>query len=236
MLNRLNELKTTLKAQLNRNDVVANNLANANTAGFKRDVMFSKVLKTKEGTQLRNEMGTDFSQGAVTQTNNSLDLAISGSAFFSVETEDGTAYTRDGHFTRSSDGYLTTTSGKKVLGEGGWIELSTRQNPSGRISVRENGDVFVDDEYIDRLALVQFEDTNKLSKLGENLFSAPDKAAEKAANYQVLQGHVESSNVQAVNEMISLIELQRQFESTQKAMKTLDAALAKAANNISRYR
>jgi len=94
------ELKNAMVAQLNRNNVVANNLANVNTNGFKRDVMFSEFLSDEQNKSSVSQVETDFSQGSFVQTNNQLDMAISGAGFFTVEHGDGLAFTRDGHFNK----------------------------------------------------------------------------------------------------------------------------------------
>ncbi len=233
---RLDDLKTSLVAQLDRNNVVANNLANANTAGFKREVAFAEYLEAKGQRTAGIRVETDYSQGSIHETGNPLDLALSGSGFFSIETAAGTAYTRDGHFSQDPEGYLITAAGQHVLGAGGWIQLTDGRNQAGDVRIGTAGEVIVNDEYQDRLKIVDFTHPEDLKKLGGNLLAGNPGHAETVEFPRVLQGQIEASNVQAVDEMISLIELQRQFESTQKAIRSLDEALGRAAGEVGRYR
>ena len=234
---RFSELKQAMMAQMDRNSVVANNLANVNSNGYKRDVVFSELVKGKEIDQSKRLMETDFSQGTLTPTNNPLDLALSGDGFFVIENGDELAYTRDGHFNRGPDGVLRTASGHPVLGETGWIDVGLGNDSLGEVSVSQNGDVFVNGEFIDRLALARFENNEGLQKIGGNLYSASRDAYDLGIeDTTVIQGKIEGSNVTAVTEMVDLIELQRNFETTQKVLRTLDQALSKAGSTIGNYK
>ena len=231
------ELQQAMTEQLNRNSVVANNLANINSNGYKRDVMFSELLRSKSDSQIQSKLATDFSQGGLEETNNPMDLAISGEGFFTVDAGDKTVYTRDGHFSRGADGYLNTSGGLPVMGQSGWIDLGQGDANIGEVRVDLNGDVFVDGEFMDRLEISIFENSGDLKKIGSNLFEAsPGAIDSRQEDAVILQGKVEGSNVDAVHEMIELIELQRNFETAQKAINTLDDAEGKAANNIGNYR
>jgi len=230
------QLRSTLAAHLNRNQVVANNLANVNTSGFKRDVMFSEVLEGEQGAQVENHITTDYTQGVINQTNNPLDVALSGRGFFVVENGDGEAYTRDGHFNRDGDGYLVNSAGMHVLGDTGRIDLQSDRYGNGEIRITANGEIYQGDHFLDRLKIVDFEDTDRLRKLGGNLLAADPRLAQPVETPQILQGNLEASNVHAVHEMVSLIEIERSFQSAQQAMRTLDGALNKAANELGRYR
>jgi len=225
-------LKNKMVAQTHKSRVIANNLANINTTGFKKDKMFYGVLE--QNIQMRLE--TDFSQGALVQTSNPLDFAISGRGFFTVETDDGEAYTRDGHFTAGTDGILRTRNGNPVLGYGGWINISTDGMKVGKITVNMHGEVFVDDVLIDTLRIVDFDPLSELKKSGQNLLVAGGNVISREKDSSmVLQGKLEKSNVNPANELINLIELQRQFESTKKAMQSIEEALKKAATQVSRF-
>ena len=234
---KLTELKNTMIAQTHKNSVVANNLANVNTTGFKRDVMFFEVLKKNETPEVQMKVETDFSQGPLRQTNNPLDLAISGRGFFTIDTGDGEAYTREGHFTVDEGGILKTSDGNPVLGRGGWINLSIDGIKVGEVTINTRGEIFMGDELIDTLKITDFDSYSDLKKAGGNLFVAGENVIPRELEDPViLQGKLEGSNVNPVREMIDLIEIQRQFESSQRAVRTIDSALRKAANDISRYR
>ena len=234
---RFSELKQAMIGQLDRNSVVANNLANVNSNGYKRDVMFSELMGSKQKTDLTNHVATDFGQGDLSQTNNPLDVAISGEGFFTIDEGDQFVYTRDGHFTKGADGIMRTSSGLAVMGQTGWIDLGSGADMVGEVRISMKGDVFVNDELIDTLEISTFENSADIQKIGANLFRAQPGAIEnRVEEPMALQGKIEGSNVQAVHEMVELIELQRSFETSQKALKTLDAAIAKAASSIGSYK
>jgi len=226
-------LKNKMVAQTHKSRVIANNLANISTTGFKKDEMFFNVLE--QTTQMKVE--TDFSQGALIETDNPLDCAISGRGFFVIETEKGEAYTRNGHFIVGSDGILRTSAGDPVLGDGGLINVSLDGEKSGKITVSARGEIFIDDELIDTLKIMDFENLSGLKKLGKDLLVDGGNALGRVVDEPtVFQGKLEESNVNPANELINLIELQRQFESSQKAMKAIEDALKKAATQVSQYR
>ncbi|SVB45165.1 uncharacterized protein METZ01_LOCUS198019 [marine metagenome] len=230
-------LKHGLSAQTFKNDLVSNNLANINTTGYKRDVMFTDMLDVIDTNYDNKNVKTEFSQGTMKETGNPLDIAFSGRGFFVIENNGDEYYTRDGHFTVNSIGNLTTAEGFNVMGQGGIINVSTDGSKTGDFEISKLGEIFVNDEYIDMLKIVDFEDYIQLSKEGVNLFSANDNLKSyEPEMYMVFQRHLEGSNVNSVDEMVELISLQRNFESTQKAVRTLDEALGKAANDIGRYR
>ena len=135
-------------------EVIANNLANISTAGFKRDNIFVQIMKntavaqTKGGGDLSGlnvKEYTDFSEGSLSPTSNKLDLALQGSGFFVAQTPNGPRYTRNGSFSLSTDGTIVTSQGYPVLGAGGPIQLPDMQKLSqGDISIDETGEVTVD--------------------------------------------------------------------------------------------
>ena len=123
------------------------------------------------------------------------------------------------------------------MGQSGWINLGQSEELATNIRFDQNGDIYVNDQYVDRLEISAFEDMSRMQKVGDSLFRAPADMWESRVEDPIIhQGKLENSNVEAVNEMVSLIELQRSFETTQKALRTLDDALAKAANNIGNFR
>jgi flagellar basal-body rod protein FlgF len=216
--------QTILERQL---DVIANNIANVNTAGFKADSsLFEEYLMP--GAHEDNFVGSDrrlsyvqdrgtfhdLSQGPVEQTRNPLDLAISGNGFLVVQTAAGERYTRDGGLQLNSQGQLVTASGNPVLGGSGPIVLQPTDHdvnisPDGTITVVEG--TGRTDSVRGKLRLVSFADAQKLLKEGSNLYSASDGAAQADTRSQVQQGYIEKSNVNAVTEMSRMIEVTRAY-------------------------
>ncbi|RZJ43163.1 MAG: flagellar basal-body rod protein FlgF [Brevundimonas sp.] len=209
----------TLRREL---DVVANNIANANTSGFKVEQL---LVGTEVGERARNAfvrpgvsfvldngVGRDYGQGAMEQTGRSLDFAIEGEdAFFKVQDGAGEAYTRDGAFTLDPTGRLTTQGGKAVLGDGGEIILDTTL---GEPSVGGDGTISQNGEVVARLSLVRFDSLGALEKSGDGLYrNASNAVANEATDAQVRQGMLEGSNVNPILEITNLIEIQRAYES-----------------------
>jgi len=245
---------TGMKNQQQRLDTITNNLANANTTAFKREGMttrsFDEVLtyKVKDLTDplyVRNigtmslgakigETYTDYSQGSYTETGNTYDIAIEGNGFFSILFADkngveSVKYTRDGEFTIDLNGYLRTKDGDYVLGDGGIIQIPTT---AAKVAINELGEVFADGEYIDTLAITDFEDYNYIKKYGENLYDLVDGGVEKEPDCIVRQGYLEASNINVVSEMVEMITISRAYESNQKVIQTMDDMLQKSANQI----
>ncbi len=231
----MTSMKQAMLGQLQQNDVIANNLANLNTRGFKRDLVFFEMLKPND-TNSKARVATDFEQGALTETNNPLDLALSGPGFFAVQTEEGVAFTRDGHFKLDADGVLRTQQGYAVLGEGGEIVLIDQDLKPEQITITRNGEIYLGDMFIDRLAIKDFEDYSQLQKRGENMFVVDDSVQPlDLEEPEVHQGFLEEANINPAEEMIQLIEVQRQFESIQRMVRTLDETFHKAAAEVGKY-
>ena len=216
--------QTILERQL---DVIANNVANVNTAGYKADnSLFEEHLTS--GAHEDNFVGSDrrvsfvqdrgtfrdFSQGAVEQTKNPLDVAIDGSAFLVVQTPAGERYTRDGGMQLNNVGQLVTVAGNPVLGTGGPIVFQPTDHdinvtPDGTITVVEgNGRT---DSIRGKLRLVSFSDAQQLLKEGLNLYTAGEGSAQPDIKSTVRQGFIEKSNVNAVAEMSRMIEVSRAY-------------------------
>jgi len=209
-------------------DVVANNIANVNTAGFKADTsLFEEYLMSGAhedrfvGSDRRvsyvQDRGTyrDFAQGTSEQTQNPLDVAVSGSGFLVVQTAAGERYTRDGGMQINGQGQLVTASGDPVLGNAGPIVFQSTDHdvnisPDGTVTVVEgNGRT---DAQRGKLRLVSFTDAQKLLKQGSNLYSAGEGGVAQAdTTSQVHQGYIEKSNVNSVAEMSRMIEVTRAY-------------------------
>jgi flagellar basal-body rod protein FlgF len=217
--------QTLLERQL---DVVANNVANVNTTGYKADSsLFEEYLKS--GAHEDNFVGTDrlvsyvqdratfrdFSQGPSQQTKNPLDIAIDGSAFLVVQTPAGERYTRDGGLQLDNTGQLVTVAGNPVLGTSGPIVFQPTDHdisitPDGTITVLEG--TARTDSIRGKLRLASFADAQKLLKEGSNLYAQGEGGPPQPDTKSVIQqGFIEKSNVNAVAEMSRMIEVTRAY-------------------------
>jgi flagellar basal-body rod protein FlgG len=220
-------------AQLSRVENISNNLANVDTTGYKEDTLrlstFPELLlsrlmggETQGGQAVNPTIGTGplsmvaessvvrLTQGALKPTENPLDMAVQGTAFFAVQTPDGVRYTRDGSFQRDAAGQLVTSQGFGVLGPGGQpITL-----PQGQVVVTPEGALLVDGAAAGQLGLFDFADPAQLRKAAGNLFEdAGEAGPAAAAGSTVHQGYLEGSNVDPTRAMADLIVAQRSYET-----------------------
>ncbi|CAM3850500.1 MULTISPECIES: flagellar basal-body rod protein FlgG [Rahnella] len=248
--------KTGLDAQQTNMDVIANNLANVSTNGFKRqravfeDLLYQTVrqpgAQSSEQTNLPSglQIGTGvrpvsterlFSQGNLSQTSNSKDIAVKGEGFFQVQLPDGTtAYTRDGSFQVDQNGQLVTSSGYQVIPA---ITipanaLSMTVGRDGIVSVTTQGQTAA--QQVGQLTLSTFINNSGLESLGENLYQetqssgAPTESTPGLNGAGLLyQGYVETSNVNVAEELVNMIQTQRAYEINSKAVSTSDEMLQK---------
>lgn len=230
----------TLRREL---DVVANNIANADTTGFKVEQL---LVGTEVGERARNDavrpgvsfvldngVGRDFGQGALRETSRSLDFAIDGEgAFFTVSDGRGEAYTRDGAFVLDPEGRLTTEAGAAVQGDGGDIVLDPAL---GQVSVAEDGTISQDGQLVGRLSVVRFETLAALQKGGDGLYRNVSNAAPiEAADARVHQGMLESSNVNSILEITNLIEISRAYESVTRMIENTNDLSKRAVERLGR--
>ncbi len=224
--NRLGLIETveTLLAQERRMTQVSNNLANVNTSGFKKENQtFWEILFTTTSGRQRvgkaNRVIIDQGQGSMQETGNPLDIAISGHGLFKIDTPRGIRYTRNGNFLLNNQGQLITHQGDTVQGEGGPITISGND-----VVIGLDGQMVVDGEQADRLAIVRFPEPEGLEKEGENLLRPKEggPAEEPAEDFTVNQGFLEMSNVNTVQEMTEMIDLYRAYEIQQRVIKGID--------------
>ncbi len=203
--------------------VVAGNIANMNTHGFKTEhLLFEEVLE-RAGTGGRvafvQDVGLirDLGPGALETTGNPLDLAINGDGYFTVETAAGPRFTRGGHFRLDAGGALITSAGHRLLDSGG----APVQVPpgSGDISIARDGTISTADGVVARIGLVRFGDEARLQREGDSLL-ATDQVPEPVADPQIAQGRLERSTVQPILEMTRMMETVRAFQNTQRLLET----------------
>ena len=218
-------------------DIVANNLANISTTGFKKDSQFTDWL-TEALVDGGSRRYTDFSQGEIKRTDNPLDMALSSRGFFVLDDAGSAVFTRNGHFRVSQDGLIESQNGHLLMGDHGPISVLSREGLPGQVEISIEGLVFIDGLEVDRLLIAAIDDARSLQKVGANTF----RAGEGQLIYQlepesihVEQGVLEGSNVQPVQEMVRLIELQRNYESTQRVARAMDSIEGRAIS-LSDYR
>jgi flagellar basal-body rod protein FlgF len=217
---------TALAARMQSLDLVANNLANANTVGYKGQKEFYRAFAASLNTNhLSAENAAinnfamiggahiDLSAGSLTNTGNDSDLAIDGSGFFSIQTKGGVRYTRNGNFTLNAQRELVDQQGNAVVGELGPIIL-----PNGKLTISDDGTVSVDSAIVDKLKIVDFAPGTLIVPEGNTDFTAPTGSAVPATTAQVRQGMLESSNSDPVTSAVALIDLQRNAEMVQRAL------------------
>jgi flagellar basal-body rod protein FlgG len=224
-----------------RLEVLSNNLANVSTAGYKSDKVVFRLSSDQSDTAATHSPGRlspyappmeaaiDHANGPLTQTGNPMDLAIVGKGFFEVQGPAGPLYTRNGHFTVNQDGLLSTSQGLPVVGQSGEISIGT-----GHVQINGNGDIYVNGAMSDTLKIVDFDVATHLQKQGDTLFapSQEDQVQSVDEGYEIAQGYVEGSNVNAVRTMTEMIETLRIFEAYQKVIRAVDDTTAKTVNEV----
>lgn len=208
-------------------DVVANNLANINTTGYKREVPFSEYID--EFGQSYIKKISSQQQGETILTSNPLDMAIYGDGFFAVKDEEGKVeLTRDGRFRISDEGYLVDANGKKVLGQNGTISLEEilRQKDSIFL-VSSAGEIKIGNQLVDTLLIVKVDNPEELVRSGGSNFITNDENFTNALadEFKISQGYIEQSNTNPILEMESMIQLNKTYETSQKIINSLDQSL-----------
>jgi len=221
-------------------EVISENLANANTTGFKKDGMsFKEYLLpldpagAPDGRVMSEFSGikTDFTNGTSFKTGNPLNISIEGAGLIALE---GDRYTRRGDFKKSQDGYLATHDGIKVLGNSGPINLPEGNlviDQQGKISVISDGLIAQPIE-IDTIKIMDFSASGTVQKSDNGMFTATGNGTPISTG--VHQGYIETSNVDVVREMVSMITMMREFESYQKVIQTFDDAMGKVNTDMGR--
>ncbi|MDP9018005.1 MAG: flagellar hook-basal body protein, partial [Candidatus Eremiobacteraeota bacterium] len=235
-----------------------NNLANVNTTGFKSTLLQVEAARPFELYRIQTDPGktqgsplpgahvaqyvgalgtgslvmdtpTEFAEGAFAQTGNTLDMALAGNGFFTIQTPQGVRYTRDGGFVRNAQGLLSTQSGDLVLGNGGAIAVPA----TGKLEIGSDGTISSNGQVIDQLRLTQFANQVALRPEGDNRFVDTGAARPSAAaTTTVNQGFLEKSNANVVRSMVDLINAQRWFQANEKAMQAQDDLTNSVIQNV----
>ena len=226
-----------LAAQTQALELVAHNLANLSTAGYRGEQTTFRSLLTGDGAVSANALNIavnnfgvlsgsslDLTPGSLVPTGNPLDVGVAGSGFFSVQSAEGVLYTRDGGFHLTPAGQLVTSQGNAVLGEQGPVTL-----PNGSVAISSDGTISVDGSVVDKLQLAEFPPGTNLTAVGNATYSAPSGSAVAAAESSVRQGMLEGSNVSPTEGVVQLITVQRNTEMLSRALSALDGQLNQVA-------
>jgi flagellar basal-body rod protein FlgF len=222
-------------------DITANNLANADTVGFKFESLMNAPDQVttpstggKGGTQVTfvtsDGVARDYTQGGLTQTGAPLDVAINGKGFFTISTAKGQRYTRDGRFMLDPTGKLVTQDGDAVQGSGGDITLDPKK---GQVSISESGVISQNGETVGNLSLVTFDSLSALSKDGNNLYRNDSNLTPQPTTSAVIkQGMLEASNVQPVTMITRLIEINRAYDAVASMMSSTSSLSSNAIQRL----
>ncbi|MBR6771156.1 MAG: flagellar basal-body rod protein FlgF [Lachnospiraceae bacterium] len=257
MLKGLYTAYTGMVNEQNRMDVITNNLANANTNGYKKegatsqafnDILAYKLKDMTEAPGTAKRLGinnpgvkigegyTDYSQGPMKTTGNTFDLALAGDGFFTITYinkagEASLKYTRDGSFTLNAQGFLVTHDGDFVMAEGGGrIQLDPLQD----VVIDAQGNIRQGDAIVAQIRITDFADYNYLEKYGENMFQPVQGATiePRDPDTKIYQGYLETANISVVTEMVNMIAISRAYETGQKVIQTYDGSLEIAVNQL----
>jgi len=243
MVNGLATASMGMRHAINKQDVLSNNLANVQSSGFKLAKLVTSTevdirpndegLLVQREEQIVDDVFLDFSPGPLIETQNPFDVSLRGAGFLEVQSGQEVVYTRSGHFAKSEEGFLVTLSGDRVLSDlGSEIALDGE-----KMTISEDGGVFVDGLKVAQLGLKNFAQTQSLQSMGQGYFRNSDPVnnpAQAAESVRVAQGYLEGSNVNSVDSMVQMIAVFRNYEAGQKVIAAIDDTLGKAVNEIGR--
>lgn len=249
--------------EMNRLDVMTNNLANVDTNGYKKEAATSQSFSDRLAIKIKDqsefgiprklgianlgvkigEVYTDWSQGSFQVTDGQYDVALDGPGFFAVsftgkDGETSARYTRDGAFSVNREGILMTKDGDPVLDQNGAENQDPSEenyiilDPNLPFSIDQRGYITQDGRAMGKLGVVDFEDYDYLLKYGENQIIPIEGAQIIDSDAKVEQGCIEASNVNVVDEMVSMITIQRAYDANQRVVTTMDSMLDRAVNNV----
>lgn len=235
MLRGMQTAATGMEAQKLNHQVIADNLANASTSGYKAYNLVHKTHSEKEITNLVNDTKVgkitygsevydtsfDMSQGSLRQTGNPLDIAISGEGFFPVQDPDGNvSYTRNGHFNLDSTGFLVTQSGEYVL-DSGLSPVYIGIEGINSVTILRTGNVMVNGEFNSTIQPLAFPEGSQIIRKGQDKFikASANVVMEKPTRISLQQGFIETSNVSSVKAAADMVQIMRTYEANQQALK-----------------
>jgi flagellar basal-body rod protein FlgF/flagellar basal-body rod protein FlgG len=240
MLERIRNSAAAMTAIIRRQEITANNLANVNTAGYRKDRLFEEILDDAidvdlfPTSQRKLSTWTDNTHGNYEFSDRPLDATIGGNGFFAVEdAQTGrTLYTRAGRFALNTEGTLVDSSGRQVVGRDGPIVVPPG---SESIAIAPSGDVKAGQQVLGTISVMEFDEGVELLRVDGASFDARGAKPIEVVDPKIKSGYFEQSNVNALTEMTSMLQDSRMFESQQRAMRTLDQTLERAIRDLGQY-
>jgi flagellar basal body rod protein FlgG len=230
-----------IRSRMESLDLVANNLANSSTSGYKSDgefyTLFNSEAASDDGSgpasiPMIQRQWTDFAQGLLEPTNNPLDFGLSGKGFFVVQGPNGPLYTRNGNFRLSSDGTLITSEGYALLQQN---DQPFKLNPAQQVQVARDGAISQSGNSVGQIKIAEFQTPTSLNKFGANYFvNSTGQDPKVSESAQIFQGKIEASNVSASNGAVRIVGLMRQFEMMQKAISLSNDMGRKAIEEVAK--
>jgi flagellar basal-body rod protein FlgF len=237
--------KVSMLADLERIRDFGQNITNASTTGYRRQVPFSIADPMSTAGSLDREYGlsgdvgiqTDLTAGAIKNTARQLDVALEGEGYLAVNTAEGVRYTRRGDLSLDSQGRLVTQAGDSVVAGGGEVVFQTGSAQSSAITISSDGEIKEGDHSLGKLRVVEFSDPRALEYIGNGLFKANTRsgAIDGQPRTRVRQNALETSNVRPVQDMTGMMEASRQFEMSRNAMMAYDTMLDNAINTLATF-
>jgi len=241
MIKGLYKSASAMIPRIKEQEAIANNLANAATPGYKKDMIFTEELsrakmrqvpqKSDWQTPMIDQVYTEYEQGGLDRTGNPLDIAIEGNGFFVFLNQEGDQIlSRAGNLQVSPEGLLINSSGDLLIGDGGPINVG-----NGTVSITEAGQIEVDGDAVAQIQVADVPKRNELEKAGKTGFMIPQGIELGAAvDFTIRQGYLESSNVEVIKEMVEMIVSFRNYEADAQSIKAQDDTLEKLLNNVGR--
>lgn len=223
-------IQHAMSADMQRLNTISQNLANANTDGYKREIPVQRSFDQHLVDQMGKPLSAisserDMSMGALKYTGSMHDVALTANGFIRVEHATGEAYTRRGELQLSTDGRLTLASGEAVSGENGPIYLDVAP-----FTISGDGSVYQNEQLMGRIEIVEAESNSDIEYIGKGLFISKASLSAMEGDRLVKQGYLEASNVESLKEMVELINTTRHFESSSQVLKGYDSMMDKAIN------
>jgi flagellar basal-body rod protein FlgG len=227
---------------LDKQDQIANNLANIQTTGYKQSGVFMKTYQKYLANDQQqpfvnskisdDEVYLDYSPGTLEKTDAPLDVYVQGSGFLTAMTPNGIRYTRDGNLSLDSNGFLSTSDGSKIMGKEGYIKID--KNDGSPVTITDSGEVLQGGLHKGNLRISDFKKPYKLLREGNGYFkpASLDSPVGDSVSFAIKQGYLESSNVNVISNMVNMISAFRNFEADQKALSAQEDTLDQAVNSV----
>ncbi len=245
MIDRFQSAMSSLQQFSRAQEVSANNLANMNTPGYKKDSLFYRQLEEEMGGDGVNPeimQNLSMQAGSFEETGNTFDLAINGEGFFEVEYEDEAMLSRNGQFTLDGEGFLRDQNGAYVNGANGRIHLpqfhqmAEEKNEPPRVDISPDGSIRLNDELVDQVKLMSVDDHTQLERRANSyLVTGEGQQAEEDSLSEIQQGFFEAGNVDPLTEMTEMMTNMRLFESQQRALRTTDEMLGRVTTELGQF-